>query len=209
MLLMKKSNRRVYVGIDESDMILPESEINSLYSGSTKKVVIIINSVSLEDNKRIVAFYKMLKGFSDIVKVSVVVIDHDVSVSTYNRAISSFYEYNGMYTYVTKKYRVTTDNGYIYEIKRPSMTPFGLFITTIDPNGFEIENRTLYQKGFDFMRNKFKVNKKKLIELDNDFKVSTDIIQHGSVLYKYTDIPEYEFSVYQKIVAEKLLEEYL
>ena len=59
------------------------------------------------------------------------------------------------------------------------------------------------------MRNRFKVNKKKLIELDNDFKVSTDIIQHGSVLYKYTDIPEYEFSVYQKIVAEKLLEEYL
>ena len=56
MLLMKKSNRRVYVGIDESDMILPESEINSLYSGSTKKVVIIINSASLEDNKRIIAF---------------------------------------------------------------------------------------------------------------------------------------------------------
>lgn len=209
MLLMKKSNRRVYVGIDDPDMILSESEINSLYSGSIKKVVIIINSASLEDNTRIVTFYKMLKGFSDIVKVSVVVIDHDVSVSTYNRSISLFYERNGMYTYVTKKYRVTTDNGYTYEIRRPSMTPFGLFITTIDPNGFEIENRTLYQKGFDFMRNRFKANKEKLIKLDNDFKVSTDIIQHGSVLYKYTDIPEYEFSVYQKIVAEKLLEEYL
>ena len=209
MLLLKKANKRVYVGIDRSDEKLSDQDINTLFSGSIKKIVVIINQISIDDIMRIVRFRDMIKKISNTVELSVVMINNHLFIHRYIRSLATFFMCNGINMYLTNEYRIIGDNGYIYNIRRTDISPYALFIFIYDKHGFKMEDRTIYQRGFYFSSPKYKKDRKKIMKINPQFKKAVEYMENSELLSKYLTYPTQEFAVYQKMVAEELLENYL